>query len=145
MTLPQPRDAAAPVPDGAGLDVRGLSPFVTPNEEFYRVDAALRVPEVDAASWRLRVHGEGVRKPLTLRFEDLLRRDDLRARDITLTCVSNEVGGPYAGNARWIGVPLANVLREAGVRPPSQGGPADQLVSRSVDGMTIGTPCSPSA
>lgn len=140
VTLPEPADPAAPVPEGAGLDVRGLSPFFTPNTDFYRVDTALRVPKVDAASWRLRVHGKGVRKPLTLGFTDLLHRDDLVERDITMTCVSNEVGGPYVGNARWIGVPLAAVLREAGVRPPSQGGPADQLVSRSVDGMTIGTP-----
>ncbi len=140
VKLPEPSDAAAAVPDGADLGVRGLSPFFTPNKDFYRVDTALRVPKVDATSWQLRVHGTGVRKPLTLSFADLLHRDDLVERDITLTCVSNEVGGSYVGNARWIGVPLANVLREAAVRPPSQGGPADQLVGRSVDGMTIGTP-----
>jgi DMSO/TMAO reductase YedYZ molybdopterin-dependent catalytic subunit len=140
VRLPEPSDTAAAVPEGADLDVRGLSPFFTPNKDFYRVDTALRVPKVDATTWRLQVHGKGVRKPLTLSFDDLLHRDDLVERDITLTCVSNEVGGPYVGNARWIGVPLAGVLRDAGVRPPSQGGPADQLVSRSVDGMTIGTP-----
>lgn len=76
---------------------------------------------------------------MTLSFQDLLDRD-LIERDITLTCVSNEVGGPYVGNARWIGGRLADILREAGVKPPSQGGPADQLVARSVDGMTLGTP-----
>ena len=54
--------------------------------------------------------------------------------------MSNQVGGPYVGTARWIGVRLADLLREAGVKPPSKGGPADQIVARSVDGMTIGTP-----
>ncbi|WP_432157513.1 molybdopterin-dependent oxidoreductase [Streptomyces sp. bgisy153] len=139
LVLPAPASPAPAVPRGARVPVPGASPFITPNASFYRVDTALVVPRVDATAWRLRVHGEGVRRPLTLSFDDLLRRD-LVERDITLTCVSNEVGGPYAGNARWIGVRLAEVLAECGVVPPSRGGPADQLVARSVDGMTLGSP-----
>lgn len=139
LVLPVPGSAAPAVPAGADLRLRGLSSFVTPNKSFYRVDTALVVPHIDAGGWRLKIHGKGVRKPVTLTFQDLLRREIVE-RDITLTCVSNEVGGPYVGNARWIGVRLADLLREAGVRPPSRGGPADQIVARSVDGMTIGTP-----
>ncbi|MFJ9544452.1 sulfite oxidase [Streptomyces sp. NPDC101225] len=137
--LPAPSSPARPVPKGSGLRIPGVSAFTTPNSDFYRVDTALVVPKVDATSWRLRIHGKGVRRPLTLSFQDLLRRE-LVERDITLTCVSNEVGGPYVGNARWIGVRLADLLAECGVEPPSKGGPADQLVARSVDGMTIGSP-----
>ncbi|MEU2913673.1 sulfite oxidase [Streptomyces massasporeus] len=139
LVLPTPASPASPVPRGAGLRIPGAVPFVTPNSSFYRVDTALVVPEVDATAWRLRIHGTGVTRPLTLSFDDLLRCE-LIERDITLTCVSNEVGGPYVGNARWTGVRLAQVLAECGVRPPSKGGPADQLVARSVDGMTIGSP-----
>ncbi|WP_443046814.1 molybdopterin-dependent oxidoreductase [Streptomyces sp. NBC_00247] len=139
IRLPVPDSSAPAVPPGTDLGVRGISSFVTPNKSFYRVDTALVVPRVDAGRWRLRVHGKGVTRPLTLGYQDLLRRTTVE-RDITLACVSNEVGGPYIGNARWIGVRLADVLREAGVEAPSKGGPADQLVSRSVDGMTIGTP-----
>ncbi|WP_328535452.1 molybdopterin-dependent oxidoreductase [Streptomyces sp. NBC_00344] len=139
LVLPRPASAAAPVPRGAQLRVPGVSPFITPNGDFYRVDTALVVPKVDAGSWQLRIHGKGVSRPVAVRFQDLLHRE-LIERNITLTCVSNEVGGPYVGNARWIGVRLADLLKEAGVRPPSKGGPADQLVARSVDGMTIGTP-----
>ncbi|WP_435841597.1 molybdopterin-dependent oxidoreductase [Streptomyces collinus] len=139
IVLPKPASAAPAVPKGAGLRLPGVSPFLTPNDSFYRVDTALVVPEVDATSWELRIHGKGVRRPRTLSFDELLRRE-LIERDITLTCVSNEVGGPYAGNARWIGVRLADLLVECGVVPPSKGGPADQLVARSVDGMTLGTP-----
>ncbi|MFJ2649523.1 molybdopterin-dependent oxidoreductase [Streptomyces sp. NPDC087420] len=139
IVLPPPASPARPVPAGADLRIPGLSSFTTPNKDFYRVDTALVVPRVDASAWRLRIHGTGVTRPLTVGFDDLLRRE-LIERDITLTCVSNEVGGPYVGNARWIGVRLADLLREAGVRPPSDGGPADQLVARSVDGMTIGSP-----
>ncbi|MGX1546143.1 sulfite oxidase [Streptomyces adustus] len=139
VVLPSPGSPAQPVPKRAGLRIAGISPFVTPNSDFYRVDTALVVPKVDATTWRLRIHGKGVRRPGVYSFDDLLRRE-LIERDITLTCVSNEVGGPYVGNARWVGVRLAALLAECGVKPPSRGGAADQLVSRSVDGMTIGSP-----
>ncbi|WP_345619433.1 sulfite oxidase [Streptomyces ziwulingensis] len=139
LRLPPAASPAPAVPGRAQVRVAGVSSFITPNDDFYRVDTALVVPQVDATAWRLRIHGTGVRRPVTLSFDDLLRRK-LIERDITLTCVSNEVGGPYAGNARWIGVRLADLLADCGVVPPSRGGPADQLVARSVDGMTIGSP-----
>lgn len=139
IRLPTPAEPAAPLSGGTDLRVPGLSSFTTTNADFYRVDTALVVPRVNVENWSLRIHGKGVRTPLTFSYNDLLRRP-LIERDITLTCVSNEVGGPYTGTARWIGVRLADLLREAGVRPPSRGGPADQLVSRSTDGMSIGTP-----
>jgi DMSO/TMAO reductase YedYZ molybdopterin-dependent catalytic subunit len=133
LRLPPPADPARPVPPGAELAVEGVSPFLTPNDRFYRVDTALFVPEVDVRTWTLRIRGR-VSRPVTFTFPDLLDRP-LIERDVTLACVSNEVGGPYVGNARWIGVPLAPLLREAGVDPAT-----DQLVSRSVDGFTAGTP-----
>ncbi|WP_329113344.1 molybdopterin-dependent oxidoreductase [Streptomyces sp. NBC_01465] len=139
VVLPAPVSAAAPVPRGAELRIKDISPFITPNGDFYRVDTALVVPKVDATAWSLRIHGKGVTRELKVTFADLLAMP-LIERDITLTCVSNEVGGPYVGNARWIGVRLADLLSGCGVRPPSKGGPADQLVARSVDGMTIGSP-----
>ncbi|WP_234312831.1 sulfite oxidase [Streptomyces seoulensis] len=139
VVLPSPGSPARPTPKRAALRVDGVSSYVTPNKNFYRVDTALVVPKVDATAWQLRVHGKGVRRPATFTFDDLLRRR-LIERTITLTCVSNEVGGPYVGNARWTGVRLADLLAECGVKAPSKGGPADQLVARSVDGMTIGTP-----
>ncbi|MET9607435.1 molybdopterin-dependent oxidoreductase [Streptomyces sp. NPDC006512] len=139
LALPQPASPAPAVPAGAQLKVPDISPFTTPNRDFYRVDTALVVPKIDAGTWRLRIHGKGVTRPRTYTIDQLLARR-LIERDITLTCVSNEVGGPYIGNARWLGVPLADLLQEAGVRPPSKGGRADQLVARSVDGMTLGSP-----
>ncbi|GAA0290882.1 sulfite oxidase [Streptomyces polychromogenes] len=139
LILPAPASAAPALPRGVQLKAAGISAFTTPNADFYRVDTALTVPRVDAATWRLRIHGEGVTRPRTYSLDQLLARP-LIERDITLTCVSNEVGGPYIGTARWLGVPLADLLREAGVRRPSQGGQADQLVARSVDGMTLGSP-----
>lgn len=139
LVLPVPDSAAPAVPAGTDLRIPGLSPFFTPDQDFYRVDTALVVPRIDATGWRLRIHGEGVSRPMTIGLHDLLRRETVE-RDITLACVSNEVGGPYVGNVRWLGVRLADLLREAGVRPPSAGGPADQLVARSIDGMTTGTP-----
>ncbi|GAA1988434.1 sulfite oxidase [Nocardiopsis rhodophaea] len=139
ITLPAPAAPAPPLPDGADLELEGLAPFLTPSTAFFRIDTALSVPRIDATAWTLRIHGRGATER-RYSFDDLLNRSDLMERDITLACVSNPVGGSYIGNARWIGVPLAALLEEAGVRPPSEGGPADQIVSRSSDGMTIGTP-----
>ncbi len=133
VRLPRPARTAAPLPAGTDLRLPGLGPFVTPNRDFYRVDTALVLPQVDPAEWTLRIHGL-VERPVELSFDELLRRP-LVEHDITLTCVSNEVGGPYVGNARWLGLPLAGLLREAGVRAG-----ADQLLSRSADGWTCGTP-----
>jgi DMSO/TMAO reductase YedYZ molybdopterin-dependent catalytic subunit len=133
VRIPNPADPAGPLPAGTDLGVPGLSPFVTPNKSFYRIDTALLIPAVDATGWSLRVHGM-VDHELTFDLPSLLERP-LIERDVTLTCVSNEVGGDLIGNARWIGAPLADVLREAGVDPS-----ADQLVSRSADGFTAGTP-----
>lgn len=127
VRLPAPSDPAKPLPAGLGPG------FSTPNADFYRVDTALTVPQVDVSTWRLRIRGR-VDRPLTFTFAELLERP-LIERDITLNCVSNEVGGPYIGTARWLGVPLAPLLREAGMHAD-----ADQVVARSVDGMTIGTP-----
>ncbi|MCT4351853.1 sulfite oxidase [Streptomyces sp. Je 1-79] len=139
LILPAPASPAPAVPVAARLKVPGISSFVTPNRDFYRVDTALVVPQVDAAAWRLRIHGKGVTRPRTYTLDQLLARP-LVERDITLACVSNEVGGPYIGNARWLGVPLADLLAACGVASPSKGGEADQLVARSVDGMTLGSP-----
>lgn len=132
MRIPGPASPAGPS-TGAELPVPGLGPFFTPNERFYRVDTALLVPALMAEDWRLRVHGM-VEREITLDYERLLSRP-LIERDITLTCVSNPVGGRYAGNARWIGASLRELLLEAGPHPST-----DQIVSRSVDGFTLGTP-----
>ncbi|MGW6195673.1 molybdopterin-dependent oxidoreductase [Kribbella sp. NPDC055110] len=131
VRVPRPTDAAGPLQ--ASVDVPGISPFTTPNAKFYRVDTLLQVPRIDPRDWELRIHGL-VDKELRVSFGQLLERR-LIERDITVTCVSNEVGGPYAGNARWIGVPIADLLRETGVREG-----ADAVKSTSVDGLTIGTP-----
>ncbi|UGQ09607.1 molybdopterin-dependent oxidoreductase [Yinghuangia sp. ASG 101] len=133
VVLPAPV-APAPAPAaGTDLGLPGLSPYVTPNKSFYRIDTALVVPEIRAEDWKLRIHGK-VDREIEIDFATLSARPTIE-RDITLACVSNDVGGEYVGNARWLGVPLADLLREAGVHPD-----ADQLVSRSFDGMTIGTP-----
>jgi DMSO/TMAO reductase YedYZ molybdopterin-dependent catalytic subunit len=132
VRIPAPASRAA-TPAGIDLEVPGVGPFFSPNESFYRVDTALLAPSLKAEDWSLRIHGM-VDRELTLDYEQLLSRP-LIERDVTLTCVSNPVGGDYAGNARWIGAPLKDLLEDVGVQPG-----ADQIVTRSVDGFTIGTP-----
>jgi len=133
VRIPAPAVRAPAIPAGVHPNVAGLSDFITPNSDFYRVDTALVLPQVDPDAWTLRIRGM-VDHPLELSFAELLARP-LIEHDQTLSCVSNEVGGPYVGTARWIGASLADLLREAGVQRG-----ADQLVGRSIDGMTIGTP-----
>ncbi|MEH1123392.1 molybdopterin-dependent oxidoreductase [Micromonospora sp. CPCC 206061] len=133
VDLPVPASPAPAVPAGADLSVTQLATYVTSNSAFYRIDTALVVPQVDPADWALKIHGR-VRRPMTLTFEQLLARPMIE-RYVTLACVSNEVGGDLIGNARWLGVPLKDLLDEA----EPQGG-ADQVVGRSADGWTCGTP-----
>jgi DMSO/TMAO reductase YedYZ molybdopterin-dependent catalytic subunit len=133
LRFPRPAVAAPPLPPGSNLNIPGLSSFITPDGSFYRVDTALLLPEVDPATWQLRIHGM-VQREVTLTFDELLRRP-LIEDYITLTCVSNPVGGPYVGNARWLGASLADIIRLA--RPLAG---ADQLLCTSVDGFTSGTP-----
>jgi DMSO/TMAO reductase YedYZ molybdopterin-dependent catalytic subunit len=133
LRFPKPAIAAPPLPPGANLNIPGLSSFITPNGSFYRVDTALLLPEVDPATWQLRIHGM-VQREVSITFDQLLRRP-LIEDYITLTCVSDPVGGPYVGNARWLGASLADLIRQA--RPLAG---ADQLLCTSVDGFTSGTP-----
>ncbi|MBV9094410.1 MAG: molybdopterin-dependent oxidoreductase [Streptosporangiaceae bacterium] len=133
LRFPAPAAAAPPLPPGSSLDIPGLSPFITPNGSFYRVDTALLLPEVDPATWQLRIHGM-VRREVVISFAELLRRP-LVEDYVTLTCVSDPVGGPYVGNAKWLGARLADLIRQA--RPLAA---ADQLLCTSVDGFTSGTP-----
>jgi len=135
VRLPAAAKAAPPLPAGAKLDVSGISSFYTPNNGFYRVDTDLVLPQVSPDQWMLQISGM-VDRPVELSFADLLRQP-LTEADITLVCVSNEVGGPYAGNARWLGASLPALLRRARIRSG-----ADQVLSTSVDGMTISTPVS---
>lgn len=133
ITFRRPSDPAPPLRPDVEVPVDGVSPFRVPNEEFYRVDTALVVPAIDPTDWRLSVGGM-VSRPYSLTYDELLAMP-LVERDLTLTCVSNEVGGPYVGNAVWLGVRLRDVLEQAGVDPA-----ADQLFSRSADGWTASTP-----
>ncbi|MFI7640882.1 molybdopterin-dependent oxidoreductase [Nonomuraea sp. NPDC049400] len=133
LAVPRPATPAKPIPAGADLRINGLSSFITKNRDFYRVDTALIVPQVNPDDWKLRIHGM-VDRPVELTYADLLGMP-LTEADVTLTCVSNEVGGEYVGNARWLGVRMAEVLRKAGL----QSG-ADMLLSTSADGFTCGTP-----
>jgi len=127
------RYARPSIPSGVDFAAQGTPTFLTPNASFYRVDTALSVPRLRAEDWSLRVHGM-VDRELRLTFDDIRARK-LVTRTITVTCVSNEVGGPYVSTADFTGVLLRDLLAEAGVH-----GSVDQVLSSSVDGYSAGTP-----
>ncbi len=133
LQLPSPAKAAPAVPAGVQSATRGVTPWVTPNNQFYRIDTALSVPEINAQEWELRVHGL-VEQEVTLTFQDLLDAELIESH-VTLTCVSNPVGGNLAGNAKWLGLPIREVLKMA---RPQDG--ADMVLSTSDDGFSASTP-----
>ena len=131
-SAPPATTTTVPLVDAAQR-IAGLTSYITPNDKFYRIDTALQIPQVDPDTWELRITGM-VDRPQTYTFEQLLARE-LVDETVTLTCVSNKVGGNLIGNAKWRGVPLAELLEEAGVQDG-----ATQIVGESVDGFTVGFP-----
>jgi DMSO/TMAO reductase YedYZ molybdopterin-dependent catalytic subunit len=133
VTLPTATEPAAAFPQGLETRFPGISRLRTPADDYYRIDTSLVIPAVSLDGWTLTIDGD-VDNELSFTFDDLAAMP-LIERDITLTCVSNEVGGPYVGGARWLGVRLTDLLDQAGV-----GSRADQILSTAYDGFTISTP-----
>lgn len=133
LRLPSPASSVPPIPADATLGTAGVTPLVTPNAQFYRIDTALVVPSVDPGGWKLEVTGM-VEQAVSITWQELLAKP-LIERFVTIACVSNPVGGNLIGNARWLGWPLRELLAEARPKPG-----ADMVLSRSIDGFTAGTP-----
>jgi DMSO/TMAO reductase YedYZ molybdopterin-dependent catalytic subunit len=120
-------------PVGVALDLDGIAPWQTPNDDFYLIHTVLIPPAIEPKNWELRIHGM-VEREMVLTYDDLMARE-LTEAWVTLNCVSNQVGGDLIGNAWWSGVRTAALLREAGVLPG-----ADAVLQTSDDGWTCGTP-----
>lgn len=133
VVLPSPGSARPEIPAAATFDVPGMTPILTPVRDFYETDVTLPAPVVDPAGWRLRVHGS-VAQAFELSLDELLGLD-LVEHYATLECVHNPIGGDRIGTARWLGVPVRQLLDRAGVKPG-----ADQVLARAVDGFTAGIP-----
>lgn len=131
--IPRPRLPAPPVPAAVQPKDVALPSFITDAADFYRVDIALSVPQLSREEWRLRIHGM-VDREITYSFADLDRFEAIE-KVVTLTCVSNPVGGEYISTGVWTGYRLTDLLAAAGVSPE-----ADMLLSTSIDGFTVGTP-----
>jgi DMSO/TMAO reductase YedYZ molybdopterin-dependent catalytic subunit len=128
-TLPKP-------PADASIDAPGMPKLFTPAASFYLIDAALSSPRINADDWKLSVKG-AVDNPVEFSYKDLQEMSTIES-DVTLSCVSNVVGGGLVSNGRWTGVLLSDVLKEAGVSRENISSASRQLVGRSVDGWTGG-------
>jgi len=125
---------AEEMPDiSPGAELFDETPFLTPNDQFYRIDTALSFPGIDLDLWSFEIAGM-VDTPMRFTYADLLAMPQVE-RVVTLCCVSNEVGGKYIGNAVWRGVMLRDLLERTGVNPA-----AEQVYSTSLDGWTCGFP-----
>ncbi len=128
-----PSYSSTPLPAGLETKVPGISPFVTPNSTFYRIDTALSPPSLDTKDWKLSIEGM-VDHPFTITWDELLAMDAIE-RPVTLECVSNEVGEDLIGSALWLGVRTSELLARAGVQPG-----ADMVLSSSIDNFSVSTP-----
>ncbi len=133
VILPKPLKFLPAPPTDPALTIPGLSTLITSNKEFYRIDTAISVPNIDVNSWRLKIGGF-VANPLEFTYKELSARPVFELDD-TIACVSNEVGGTLVGNARWLGVRLDDLIKEA--KPSST---ADQIMGYSSDGFSAGFP-----
>ncbi|MFI9509287.1 molybdopterin-dependent oxidoreductase [Nocardia sp. NPDC052566] len=135
VDLPRPGGAPVSIAPEADLRVPGLTPYLTSNADFYRIDTALIVPQVSVDDWSLRIHGM-VDREIRLTWADLANRQAVE-KLVTLACVSNPIGGDLVGNAKWLGYRLDELIAEAGPHPD-----ADMVLSHSADGWTAGSPLS---
>jgi DMSO/TMAO reductase YedYZ molybdopterin-dependent catalytic subunit len=133
IRLPRAATPAPAIAEGAALSVPGISPLITDNADFYRIDTAVFLPLLDPAEWTLKITGM-VEEPIEIGYDQLLALPLTESR-ITLACVSNPVGGPYISNATWLGYPIRNLLARA--KPSAD---ADMVLSKSSDGFTASTP-----
>ncbi|MEO5723942.1 MAG: molybdopterin-dependent oxidoreductase [Ilumatobacteraceae bacterium] len=134
-----PAAAVAPgpatLPTATSVELDPATPYFTPNADFYRIDTALSFPRIDIDSWRVEIAGM-VAEKLSLSYAELSALPQVQ-RVVTLTCVSNDVGGDLVGNATWQGVLLKDLLQQAGVDPAGE-----QVYSTSLDGWSSGFPLS---
>ncbi len=133
ILLPKALKFLPPPPTDPALTTAGLSKLFTPNGEFYRIDTAIVVPNINIETWRLKIDGM-VNNPLEFTYKELTDRPVFEL-DATIACVSNEIGGDLVGNARWLGIRLDDLVREA-----SPFASADQVMGHSIDGFTAGFP-----
>lgn len=106
---------------------------VTPNDQFYKVQKSFTIPAIDPSTWSMSVGGL-VANPRTYTTQELLQMSS-KEQFHTLECVSNKVGGGLIGNALWSGVPLKQVLEDAGVQPQ-----ATWVEFKSADNYLVGVP-----
>ena len=118
--LPNAGAAVKPAP--------GTRPEYTPLERHYRIDINTTPPKVDGMMWRLKISGM-VEKPLSFTLDDIRRYEPMH-QFVTLSCISNPVGGDLIGTTRWTGVSLKSFLRDLGLKPG-----ATHLKITSADGF----------
>jgi len=95
--------------------IAGLTPEITPNKDFYVVSKNFLDPVIDDSKWKLEVRGM-VEDPFSLTYDELKALPSV-TEFVTLTCISNPVGGDLISNAKWSGVRLRDLLQKAGIKP----------------------------
>jgi len=86
---------------------------ITPNDLFYCVTKNVIDPKVEVDLWHLEIGGL-VQNAATWRFQDLIGFKP-STQETTLMCISNGLDAGLISNAVWKGLPLRDLLDQAGV------------------------------
>jgi DMSO/TMAO reductase YedYZ molybdopterin-dependent catalytic subunit len=108
LGFPNANDPIVPVP--------GTRPEYTPIKDHYRIFIRTRATEIDPAGYTLPISGM-VDNMLMLTLDDLRNNYPVIHRYVTLSCISNNVGGNLIGTTLWSGASFKQVLADAGLRP----------------------------
>ena len=96
----------------------GTRPEITPDGEFYRIDINTRPPAIERSEWELQVEGL-FDNPRNMTLADLMAFPAV-TQPLTISCISNRIGGDLIGAAEWTGVRLGLILDELGLQPEAQ-------------------------
>ena len=107
----------------------GTRPEYTAVRDHYKVFIRSEPTLIDGATWALPITGL-VANPLTLTLDDIMSRYEARSEFVTLSCISNRIGGDLISTTYWTGASLQEIL--ADVKPTSE---ARYLFITSGDGF----------
>jgi DMSO/TMAO reductase YedYZ molybdopterin-dependent catalytic subunit len=113
-------DTMAGVPSAEELANRiepapGTRPELTDNDDFYRIDINTRPVVLQESEWQLEVHGL-IDEPRQFTLKELMAYPAI-TQPVTMSCISNRVGGDLIGTSQWTGFQLGAFMQELGVSP----------------------------
>jgi DMSO/TMAO reductase YedYZ molybdopterin-dependent catalytic subunit len=113
--LPNANDPLQPAP--------GTRAEYTPVPDHYRIDISARPPVIDGETYTLPIKGN-VANPVAWSLAEI-RAMPATSAFITMSCISNQIGGSLISTTKWTGVSLQHILEQV---QPGEGAIALKIV-----------------